>query len=68
MIQPYDILMLVVLVGAMVFGAWKGMAWQIASLASILVSAGVAVHLSGPMAPYISDTEPWNRVIAESHR
>ena len=36
--QTYDMLMLVVLVGATVFGFWKGMAWQIASLASLVVS------------------------------
>lgn len=63
-IQPYDIVMLVVLFGAAVLGAWKGMVWQIASLASILVSGGVAVHFSAPMAPYFSAKEPWNRFIA----
>ncbi|HEY4759712.1 MAG TPA: CvpA family protein [Thermoguttaceae bacterium] len=63
-IQPYDIVMLVVLLCTTIFGAWKGMAWQVASLASLLVSAGVAVHFSAPLAPYISATEPWNRFLA----
>ena len=63
-IQPYDIVMLVVLIGAAILGAWKGMVWQIASLASILVSGGVAVHFSAPLAPYFSATEPWNRFLA----
>jgi membrane protein required for colicin V production len=63
-IQPYDIVMLVVLVGAAIFGAWKGMVWQIASLAALLVSAFVAIHFSTPLAPYFSATEPWNRFLA----
>jgi membrane protein required for colicin V production len=63
-IQTYDIVMLVVLLGAAVFGAWKGMVWQIASLASLLVSAWVALHFSAPLAPYFSATEPWNRFLA----
>ena len=33
--QAYDILMLIVLALAIVWGAWKGLAWQIASIASI---------------------------------
>ena len=63
-IQPYDILMLAVLVLTTVFGAWKGMAWQIASLSSLVVSCLVALRFSGPLAPYISQHEPWNRFLA----
>ena len=33
--QAYDIFMLIVLALAIVWGAWKGLAWQIASIASI---------------------------------
>ena len=64
MIQTYDIVMLVVLVGATLFGVWKGMAWQVASLASVLVSAAVAVHSSAAIAPYFPGQEPWNRFLA----
>jgi membrane protein required for colicin V production len=63
-IQTYDIVMLVVLVGAAVFGAWKGMVWQIASLASLLLSAWIALHFSSALAPYFSATKPWNRFLA----
>jgi len=63
-IEPYDVLMLAVLVLATLFGLWKGMAWQIASLASLVVSCLVALRCSGPLAPYISDHEPWNRFLA----
>jgi membrane protein required for colicin V production len=62
--QPYDILMLAVLLLCILFGAWKGMAWQIAALASIGLSALVAANLSGPLAPLFSDQVPWNRCIA----
>ena len=63
-IQGYDLLMLVILVLAAVFGAWRGMAWQIASLASLVVSYVVAMRFSGTLAPYISSSEPWNRFLA----
>jgi membrane protein required for colicin V production len=63
-LQVYDFVMLAVLVGAMLFGAWKGAVWQIAALASVIVSAIVAVHGSAPLAPYFSVQEPWNRFIA----
>lgn len=63
-IQPYDLVMLVVLAMATLFGLWKGMAWQVASLASLVASFFVAMRLSGPVAPYISSQEPWNRFIA----
>ncbi len=45
-IQTYDIVMLVVLAGVTLLGAWKGMVWQLASLASLLLSAAVALHFS----------------------
>lgn len=62
--QPYDILMLIVLVGAAAFGAWKGMAWQLASIASVLLSAIVALRFSGLLAPSLSAEEPWNQFLA----
>ncbi|MGI6416172.1 MAG: CvpA family protein [Thermoguttaceae bacterium] len=62
--QPYDIFMLVVLIGAGVFGAWKGMAWQLASIASVVVSSIVALRFSGVAAPFFSAQEPWNRFLA----
>jgi membrane protein required for colicin V production len=64
MIQTYDVIMLVVLAGSTLFGIWKGLAWQVASLASVLVSAAVAVHSSAAIAPYCPGQEPWNRFCA----
>lgn len=63
-IHPYDIVMLVVLFSTTVFGLWKGMAWQVASVASFVLSFMVASQFSGIVAPYVSSREPWNRVLA----
>ena len=60
----YDLLMLAVLAGAILFGLWKGLAWQIASLASIFVSYFVALNFRGQLSTWISASEPWNRFAA----
>lgn len=62
--QTYDVFMLAVIVLTTLFGAWKGMAWQLASLASLVVSFLVAVRFGGELAPHISRQEPWNRFVA----
>ena len=63
-IHLYDIFMLIVLGAATIFGAWKGMAWQVASIASLIVSYFVALQGSGHLAPYLGTEEPWNRFLA----
>ena len=62
--QPYDLAMLAVLAGATLFGFIKGMAWQVASLASLVASYFVSLRFSGSLAPYIKQPEPLNRFIA----
>jgi len=62
--QTYDILMLLVLVAATVFGFWKGMAWQIASLASLGASYFVALSFSEKLAPMFGQQAPWNKFVA----
>jgi len=62
--EPYDICMLVVLVGTTIFGAWKGMAWQVASSASLILSYAVALRFSTPLAHYFGQQAPLNRFIA----
>jgi membrane protein required for colicin V production len=62
--QAYDYLMIAVLVGATLFGFVKGMAWQIASLASLVVSYFVALRFSTEVAPVFGDSQPWNRFVA----
>src|SRR5439155_908443 len=46
------------------FGAWKGMAWQVASLASIVASYFSSVNFCGALAPLISAEAPWNKAVA----
>jgi len=63
-LQAYDVFMLAVLVLATLFGLWKGMAWQLASLGSVVASLIVALRFGGAVAPYLSATAPWNRFLA----
>ncbi len=56
--------MLVILVGATLFGAVKGFAWQLASIASIGVSYFVAYRFREPMSQSIQADPPWNRFLA----
>ena len=58
----YDIAMLVIFLGAIVFGYWKGLAWQIASLAALVVSYIVAVNFRDQMATLLKVDEPWNKI------
>jgi membrane protein required for colicin V production len=62
--ETYDILMVVVLVAATLFGAWKGLAWQIASLAAIVASYYVAFNFRDQLAEHIHTTPPWNVFLA----
>jgi membrane protein required for colicin V production len=62
--QTYDILMLAVLGGATLFGFWKGLAWQVASLASLVVSYFVALRFADRLAPMVSQQPPLNKFIA----
>jgi membrane protein required for colicin V production len=62
--QVYDLIMLGVLVFATLFGAWKGLAWQVASIASIVVSFFVACQFREPMAAVLPAQSPWNKFLA----
>lgn len=62
--QIYDICMLAVLGLATVLGAWKGMAWQIASAASMVASYFVALRFSAPLAHHFGPQAPLNRFLA----
>ena len=61
--EPYDMAMLAVLGGATIMGVWKGMAWQLASLASLGVSYFSALRFSPLVASYFG-RPPLNRFIA----
>jgi membrane protein required for colicin V production len=63
--QTYDALMILVLVVATVFGFWKGMAWQLASLASLIASYFISLKFSSQLAPYFGQQAPLNRFSAQ---
>jgi len=63
--QAYDVFMLTVLIAAVAWGAWKGLAWQIASIASIVASYFVAVNFRAPVAKLFHyDPPEWNNFLA----
>lgn len=62
--ETYDIIMLVILVGTALFGAIKGFAWQLASIASIVVSYMVAFNFRHQLSQSIHADPPWNRFLA----
>ena len=62
--EAYDMIMLLVLAIATLFGAWKGLAWQVASLSSIFASYFVAYQFRGQVARMIDAEPPWNMFLA----
>ncbi len=62
--QTYDIIMLVIVASATIFGAIKGFAWQVASLASIFVSYVLATYFRNDVAKLIDAQPPWNMFLA----
>lgn len=63
-IETYDIVMLTVLVAATMWGAYKGLVWQLASLASLVLSYVVAYQFRDIFAPWVPVAAPWNMVLA----
>ncbi|MEZ6089109.1 MAG: CvpA family protein [Pirellulaceae bacterium] len=62
--ETYDLVMLVVLVAAGLFGAIKGFAWQIASIVSLSFSYWVAMKFREPFSHQIHAESPWNMFLA----
>jgi len=62
--ETYDIIMLVVAVGATLFGFIKGFAWQLASLASLVLSYFCALKFADQLAPHIHDNPQFNKYLA----
>ncbi len=62
--QAYDIAMLVVLLGTAAWGFMKGLAWQVASIASFVVSYFVAMAFRGVLAPLLPGEPPLNNMLA----
>lgn len=62
--QAYDLIMLIVIGMSTIFGAIKGFSWQVASLASIVVSYFVAYRFRFDVAEMIHAKPPWNGFLA----
>ncbi len=62
--QAYDLIMLIVLAATTIFGAIKGFAWQLASIASIVASYFVAYLFRNDVAKMINAQPPWNLFLA----
>jgi membrane protein required for colicin V production len=62
--DTYDILMILVLAATTVWGLWKGLAWQLASLAAIVASYFIAIRFSEALAPMFGTQAPLNRFLA----
>jgi membrane protein required for colicin V production len=62
--QAYDIIMLIVLAAATFFGFRKGLVWQIASVAAIVVSYFVAMQFRDVVAQKLNAAPPWNTFLA----
>jgi membrane protein required for colicin V production len=62
--QAYDLLMLIILGLAIVWGAWKGLVWQVASIASMGLSYLVALRFRQQLAQFIDASPPWNMFLS----
>ncbi len=62
-ITIYDVVMLIVVIGAMIQGAWRGMIWQIAPVVSLVLGYVVAYPMSITAAPYFGQP-PLNQLWA----
>jgi membrane protein required for colicin V production len=58
----YDAAMVILVVAGMLWGAWRGITWQLASIASLILGYSVAHPLSGQLAPQF----PGEPVVARS--
>jgi membrane protein required for colicin V production len=62
--QPYDIFMVLILVFMTVYGLRKGMVWQIAAIASLVVSYFLSLRFADTLLPYLDIQPPLNRFVA----
>jgi len=60
-IEGYDLVMLGILAATALLGYFKGMVWQLAWIAGIVVSGFVSMRFGNQFAPYFGQQEPWNR-------
>jgi membrane protein required for colicin V production len=61
---PYDAAMVGVIVAGMIWGAFRGVTWQLASIASLVLGYTVSHALSGQLAPYFGGEPLATRALA----
>lgn len=62
--EIFDGIVLVVLIAAIVQGRFKGMAWQLAPIAALVLGYVVAFPMAGSLAPWFGDSAPMNYLLA----
>ena len=60
----YDILVLIVLATTTCLGAWRGFAWQVASIAALCASCLVAIRFRSDLGPWLPIAAPLNNLVA----
>lgn len=62
--SSYDIIMILVIAATTLWGLWKGLAWQLASLTAVVASYFMAIRFSESLAPVFGNQAPLNRFAA----
>lgn len=60
----FDILVVLAILGAIALGYWKGFAWQLAAIFSLVLGFVVAIPASKPLASFFGASAPLNRFMA----
>lgn len=62
-IATFDLVVLILVGFSTIRGAWRGFAWQVASLASLIVGTLAAVRLGPQVGARLSAQSPWNQYL-----
>jgi len=62
-IATFDLIVLILVGVSLIRGAWRGFAWQVASLASLIVGAAAAVRFGPQFGERLSAQTPWNHYL-----
>lgn len=60
----FDIVVICLLAGGVIFGAIRGLVWQLAWLTALVASVVVALRWAESVAPMFGSSAPWNQLIA----
>jgi len=60
----YDVAMAVVVIAGMAWGAWRGITWQLASIASLVLGYTASHQLSPQLAPHFGSDPTISRALA----